>query len=53
MKNILKATLGLLNGALVGLPVPGKGVINILIELIKVAEVREYLVYLRVPLIDV
>jgi hypothetical protein len=39
-KNVFKVTLTVLQAALSGLPLPGKGVIDIVINLIKIAEVR-------------
>jgi hypothetical protein len=39
-KNIFKTTLLLLKGALTGLPIPAAGVVDVVIQMIEIAEVR-------------
>ena len=42
-KNVFKTTLVLTKEALAGVPIPAKGVLNVLIKIIEIAEVsRQY-----------
>jgi hypothetical protein len=51
-KDVFKTTLVLLNDALNGVPLPGKGAITATIDIIKIAEVRKHQRSLDVTLAD-